>query len=226
MGSSCQNGGIMIRIICLLIGYGFGLIQTAMIFGKIKGFDIRKQGSGNAGTTNMLRVKGTAAGLIVFAGDFFKCFIAVMLTTALFKGKYPDLVYLLKIYTAFGVVLGHDYPIYLKFKGGKGIAATAGFMNAFHWTFIPVGILAFFVPFLSTHFVSLGSLCLYAGFFIQTIISGQLGVFGSATQATLNEIYVVAGIMTALAFFQHRANIGRLIHGNERKTYLTKKNKV
>ena len=84
----------------------------------------------------------------------------------------------------------------------------------------------FFIPFLITHYVSLGSLMLYAGLFIQTVICGQMGVFAGSSQATLNEMYVVIGGMTALAYFQHRANIGRLIHHNERKTYLTKKNKV
>ena len=216
----------MERLLCVLIGYGFGLIQTAMIYGKIQGFDIRKQGSGNAGTTNMLRVKGLKAGLIVFAGDFFKGLIAVLVTTAIFRKSCPDMIYLLKVYTALGVVLGHDYPFYLKFKGGKGIATTAGFMNAFHVAFIPVGVCMFFIPFFVTHYVSLGSLMLYTGLFVQTVIMGQMGVFTGSSQAVLGEMYIIVGAMTALAFFQHRANIGRLIHHNERKTYLTKKNKV
>lgn len=216
----------MERLICLAIGYGFGLIQTAMIYGKVMGFDIRKQGSGNAGTTNMLRVKGLKAGLIVFAGDFLKGLIAVLITTAIFKASHPDTIYLLKVYTAIGAVLGHDYPFYLKFKGGKGIATTGGFMCAFHWSFVPVGACMFFIPFFITHYVSLGSLMLYAGLFIQTVISGQLGLFAGSSQATLNEMYVLVGIMTALAYYQHRANIGRLVRHNERKTYLTKKNRV
>ena len=80
----------MARIISLVIGYCFGLIQTAMIYGKLQGFDIRKQGSGNAGTTNMLRVKGLKAGLIVFAGDFLKGLAAVLVVTAIFKASHPD----------------------------------------------------------------------------------------------------------------------------------------
>ena len=70
----------MERVICLLIGYVFGLFQTAYFYGKTKGIDIRKYGSGNAGTTNALRVLGTKAGLIVFAGDCLKCIIAVCLS--------------------------------------------------------------------------------------------------------------------------------------------------
>ena len=79
----------MERVICLLIGYVFGLFQTAYFYGKAKGIDIRKYGSGNAGTTNALRVLGTKAGLIVLAGDCLKCIIAVCITRALFSTGTP-----------------------------------------------------------------------------------------------------------------------------------------
>ena len=97
-----------------------------------------------------------------------------------------------------------------------------------HWSFVLVGLVAFLVPFNITHFVSLGSLCLYACFFIQLIVTGQLGFLGMdlMSQGTLIEMYIVAGLMTALAFYQHRTNISKLIAGNERKTYLFKKNKI
>ena len=78
----------MIRVICLLIGYLFGLFQTAYFYGKLKGIDIRKFGSGNAGTTNALRVMGTKAGLIVFAGDVLKCMLAIFITRLLFIHNY------------------------------------------------------------------------------------------------------------------------------------------
>ena len=116
----------MERVICLSIGYLFGLFQTAYIYGKIHGIDIRQYGSGNAGTTNTLRVLGTKAGLIVFAGDVLKCVFAVVICSALFGKSHPDMVYLFKIYAAAGAILGHNFPFYLHFKGGKGIAATAG----------------------------------------------------------------------------------------------------
>ena len=122
----------MERIICIIIGYVFGMFQTAFFYGKMYGIDIREHGSGNAGTTNTLRVLGTKAGLIVFAGDVLKCMIAVWITTLIFKGSHADEIYLLKLYTAAGAILGHNYPFYLKFKGGKGIAATAGLILAFH----------------------------------------------------------------------------------------------
>lgn len=215
----------MERIICIIIGYVFGMFQTAFFYGKMHGIDIREHGSGNAGTTNTLRVLGTKAGLIVFAGDVLKCMIAVWITTLIFKGSHADEIYLLKLYTAAGAILGHNYPFYLKFKGGKGIAATAGLILAFHPYFIPVGFVLFFGMFLTTHYVSLGSLLIYVGLMTEMVICGQTGLFG-ATQPVLYEMYAVTAFLTILAFYKHKENIRRLLHGNERKTYLFKKNKV
>lgn len=215
----------MERIICIIIGYVFGMFQTAFFYGKMHGIDIREHGSGNAGTTNTLRVLGTKAGLIVFAGDVLKCMIAVWITTLIFKGSHPEEIYLLKLYTAAGAILGHNYPFYLKFKGGKGIAATAGLILAFHPYFVPVGFVLFFGVFLTTHYVSLGSLLIYVGLMTEMVICGQTGLFG-ATQPVLNEMYAVTAFLTILAFYKHKENIKRLLHGNERKTYLLKKNKV
>ena len=126
---------------------------------------------------------------------------------------------------AFGVVLGHNFPVYYKFKGGKGIAATAGFVLSFHPTFIPVGLILFFGTFFLTHYVSLGSLLVYVGFMTQLIISGQCGLFGSMSQAELIEMYSVGFLLAVMAFWKHRENIKRLLHGEERKTYLSKKNR-
>ncbi|WP_342755985.1 glycerol-3-phosphate 1-O-acyltransferase PlsY [Kineothrix sedimenti] len=213
----------MERIVCLAIGYLFGLFQTAYIYGKMKGIDIRQHGSGNAGTTNTLRVLGTKAGLIVFAGDVVKCIFAVAICTLLFEKSHPDMVYLLKIYAAAGAILGHNFPFYLNFKGGKGIAATAGLILSFHPTFLPVGVIMFFGAFLLTHYVSLGSLLVYAAFIIQIVVSGQLGLFGGMTQAELIEMYGIALFLTIMAYYKHWENIKRLIKGEERKTYLFKK---
>ena len=137
----------MERVICLLIGYVFGLFQTAYFYGKTKGIDIRKYGSGNAGTTNALRVLGTKAGLIVFAGDCLKCIIAVCITRALFSTGHPENIYLLCLYTGAGAVIGHNFPFYMGFKGGKGIAATAGLILSFHPYFIVMGVVLFFGAF-------------------------------------------------------------------------------
>lgn len=212
----------MERIFCLLIGYVFGLFQTAYIYGRLHGIDIRNYGSGNAGTTNTLRVFGTKAGLLVLLGDIMKCILAVVITAVIFDKSHPDMVYLLKMYTAMGAIIGHNFPFYLKFKGGKGIAATAGLILSFHPYLIPMGILLFFGAFFITHYVSLGSLLVYAGFLIELIILGQMGIFGM-TQSLLIEMYLIAGFLTVMAYWKHRENIKRLLKGTERKTYLTHK---
>ena len=212
----------MERIFCLLIGYGFGLFQTAYIYGRLHGIDIRNYGSGNAGTTNTLRVFGTKAGLLVLLGDIMKCILAVVITGVVFGNSHPDMIYLLKMYTAAGAIIGHNFPFYLKFKGGKGIAATAGLILSFHPYLIPMGIILFFGAFFITHYVSLGSLLVYAGFLIELVVLGQMGIFGMS-QAFLTEMYLIAGFLTVMAYWKHRENIKRLVSGTERKTYLTHK---
>ena len=215
---------IGLRILCLVIGYAFGNFQTAYILGKMNGIDIREYGSGNAGTTNAIRVLGTKAGLTVFIGDMLKSLIALLLVGALFGKSHPESVLLLKSWAFMGVVLGHDYPFYMNFKGGKGVAVMAGFAFGYHWSFIPTSLLLFFVPYLTTTYVSLGSLMVYGGTFIQMIIEGQLGLFKGVSQANLIEMYLIQFFLTFMAFYRHRANIGRLLTGTERKTYLLKSN--
>ena len=212
----------MVRVFCLLIGYGFGLFQTAYIYGRMHGIDIRKEGSGNAGTTNTLRVLGTKAGLIVFAGDVLKCMIAIFVCQLLFKNSHSDMIYLLKLYTAAGAILGHNFPFYLQFRGGKGIAATAGLILAFHPYFIPLAFVLFFGAFLTTHYVSLGSLLVYAGFLGQMIYCGQTGFFNTS-KGIVYEMYGVTLFLLIMAYYRHRENIKRLLTGKERKTYLFKK---
>ena len=192
----------MERIICLTIGYVFGLFQTAYIYGKLHGIDIRNYGSGNAGT--------------------MKCILVVVLTGFLYGRSHPDTIYLLKLYAAAGAILGHNFPFYLHFKGGKGIAATAGLILSYHPYFIPMGVLLFFGAFFLTHYVSLGSLLVYAGFMIEIVVLGQMGIFG-LSQAHLIELYIIAAFLTVMAYYKHRENIARLLKGEERKTYLTHK---
>ncbi len=204
---------IGLRVLCLLIGYAFGNFQTAYILGKMNGIDIREYGSGNAGTTNAIRVLGTKAGLIVFLGDMFKSLIALLLVGALFGKSHPEAVYLLKSWAFMGVVLGHDFPFYMHFKGGKGVAVMAGFAFGYHWSFIPTSLLLFFVPYLTTTYVSLGSLMVYGGTFIQMIIEGQMGIFGAVSQANLIEMYLIQFFLTFLAYYRLRAIIGSLLSG-------------
>lgn len=218
---------IIVRIICLLVGYAFGLIQTSYILGRANGIDIREHGSGNAGTTNTLRVLGKKAGLIVFLCDILKGFVAVTLVYFILKDRYPDEILLLKLYTGLGVILGHNFPFYLKFKGGKGIAAMGGMILGFHGIFALTGFITFFGTFGISHYVSLASLILSVEFFGEMLIFGILGLreFALIPQNILIEMYVVTFVISSLAFIRHHENIKKLIKGEERKTYLKKKNK-
>lgn len=216
----------MERIICVVIGYAFGLFQTAFFYGKAHGIDIREHGSGNAGTTNALRVLGKKAGLIVLVGDALKCILAVLVIRMLYGTSHADIIYLLSLYAAAGAILGHNFPFYMGFKGGKGIAATAGLVISFHPYFFLVAAIVFLTVFFVTHYVSLGSLLIYAAIMIEIVICGQMGLFDPMSQFLLWEMYGVMAFLTVLAYWKHRENIGRLLHGNERKTYIFKKNKV
>ena len=209
----------MIRIICLMIGYAFGLFQTAYIIGKINGIDIRNYGSGNSGTTNMMRTLGKKAGLLTFAGDCLKCIAAVLLVKALFGKNCSDILPLLTVYTSAGVILGHNFPFYLNFRGGKGIAATAGMVISLDLLMTVLGVILFFGTVLITHYVSLGSLLVYVGIMVELIVLGQMGHF-HMTQPHLNEMYLVMFALAVMAFWRHRNNIKALLAGTERKAYL------
>lgn len=219
---------IGIRSVCLLIGYLFGMIQTAYIYGRAHGIDIREHGSGNAGTTNTLRVLGKKAGLIVLFGDIAKTMAAVFLVYFLFRKSHGAEVYLLKLYAAFGAILGHNFPCYLHFRGGKGIASMAGMLLSFYWPFVAVGAAVFFGTFAITSYVSLGSLIMSGCFFAQMVLMGSLGlgVFADIPFGIRIEMMVLAFLISGLAFLRHKENIKRLAKGQERKTYLLKKNEA
>lgn len=214
----------MERLICLAIGYVFGLLQTGYLYGKANGIDIRDHGSGNAGTTNALRTLGKKAGLITFLGDAFKCVFAVLTVWAIFHNTQADIMPLLKLYTGAGVVLGHNFPFYMGFKGGKGIAASAGLFLSFDPIIVGLALVTFLTVFLLTNYVSLGSLVIYLGFLIEVVVMGQMGYFQVA-QPVLYEMYIIAALLTILAFYKHKANIGRLLRGEENKTILFKNKK-
>ena len=216
---------IVIRILCVVIGYAFGLFQTAYILGRVNGIDIREHGSGNSGTTNMMRTLGTKAGLITLLGDVLKVIVAIIVTKLIFKNMAPDMLPLLKVYTGFGAILGHNYPFYLGFKGGKGIAATAGMILSFDPWIVLCEVLLFFPTFFITHYVSLGSILINIGLVVEVIVLGQMGYLSShygMNSIYLVELYIVVFLLATLAIYKHRENIKRLLSGTERKTYLKK----
>lgn len=209
----------MERIICLAVGYVCGLFQTSYIIGKMHKTDIREHGSGNAGTTNALRTFGKKAGALTLLGDLLKCMIAVFLVRLIFRREYADIMPLLSVYAAAGCILGHNFPVYLKFRGGKGVAASVGFVLAFDWRIFVIGAVVFFTLFFLTHYVSLCSLSAYVTALIVMIIFGQMGSYKMDAFHTL-EMYAVMAALTVLAFYKHRENIKRLVHGSENRIYL------
>ena len=210
------------RLVCIAIGYVCGLFQTSYIYGKAHGIDIRDYGSGNAGTTNALRTLGRKAGAITFLGDCFKCVVAVLIVWLIFGKTQGENFKLLGVYAAAGTILGHNFPFYLKFRGGKGIAATAGLLFSFDWRLMLVALAVFLLVFFTTHYVSLGSLMVYVVFVGGLFFMGQTGQF-DMEPARIHEMYGLGLFLAGLAVWKHRANIVRLIHGNENKTYLKKK---
>ena len=209
----------MERIICLAVGYLCGLLQTGYLYGRLNGIDIRQYGSGNSGTTNALRVLGKKAGLIVFAGDFLKTLIPCLVIRFLFR-EHMNSGYLFMLYTGLGVILGHNFPFYLHFKGGKGIAATAGLLAALDLRLGIICLVAFVAVVAVSRYVSLGSLVISSIFFVWNVLMARS--YGIPAECIF-EYDVLAGIICAMAFWRHRSNISRLIHGRENKLWGGKK---
>ena len=131
---------IIARIIAVAIGYACGLFETGYFYGKKKGVDIRTKGSGNSGATNTLRTFGWKAGLVTCLGDILKTVAAVLAVKLIFGRTYTEDIILLELYAGFGAVLGHNFPFYLKFKGGKGVACTGGMVLAVFPIVAPVSM--------------------------------------------------------------------------------------
>ena len=192
--------------VCLGLGYICGCVSFGYIVGKMQKVDIRKYGSGNVGTTNALRTLGKKAALFTLLGDVLKCAIPVLLVKFLF---FKDMEYrdLLGLYTALGAVLGHTFPFYLKFKGGKGIAVLVGTLLTFDWQLCILCAITFFTVLAITRFVSLGSLLMEVEFVIWVAITRP----GDWHMLALSAVFAV------LAFYTHRENIKRLLSGTENK---------
>ena len=201
------------------------MFPTGALYSKSKNVDLKSQGSGNTGMTNSLRVMGWKAGIIVFIGDCFKAIFAMIISWALCKYALPtdpEAGRLFMLYAGFGAILGHNFPFYSKFKGGKGIASSVGVIAGFHWQMLVICAIGFFGFVVPTGFMSLGSLAILTTFFIQVIVFGQLGWLHIGAQF-LPEVYVIAFILCALAYYTHRENIKRLAAGKENKFVPKKK---
>ncbi len=211
----------MIRIVCLAIGYVFGLFQTSYFLGKAHHMDIREHGSGNAGTTNALRTMGKKAAAITLLCDCLKCVLAVCVIRVLFKESHGGEMSLLVLYGAAGCILGHNFPVTMGFKGGKGIAASVGMILAFDWKLFLIAAVVFFTFFFLSHYVSLCSLASYLVVFVGTVIFGRMGYYGLNLNGRL-ELYALMGALMLLAIWRHRENIKRLLAGTENKITFSK----
>jgi len=240
----------MFRIYALLIGYAFGLIQTAYFIGKAHGIDIREHGSKGAGATNTNRVLGRKAGILVFIVDILKTVVAFWVAVAIFTDwdrvrwtltgfSYtlwnPNYIgFLAGMYAAVGAVLGHCFPFYLKFRGGKGISCMVGLMLiVLDWRAIIIIAVIAIAAIAIFRYISLASLIITA------FAPVALAVFGARpemligtdlqnyfddmimtvplTSRTIDEAVVIMITLAVLAWWLHRGNIRRLISGTERK---------
>jgi glycerol-3-phosphate acyltransferase PlsY len=193
-------------ILCLIFGYLFGCFSTGYFVGKFNKVDIRKYGSGNVGTTNALRTMGAKAAAFTLVGDCIKAIVAILIIKfIIFRGD--EALDLLSIYTGLGVVIGHNYPFWLKFKGGKGMAATGGAMATIDPLIIPIGLPIFVLSILITKYVSVGSLAISILFPIWIAIRFPGNI----------HMLLVAFAFTVLAFIRHQSNIKRLLNGTENK---------
>lgn len=192
----------MRAFIVMLLSYLIGSFSSAYFLGKMsKNIDIRSYGSGNAGATNALRVLGKKMGALTFFLDFIKGIIAVFIGTAIF-GFTGSLL------AGIFVVLGHNWPIFLGFKGGKGVATSFGVLLALNWQTALLCFLIGAIVIIVTKYVSLGS--------IIAAISAPI-IIVLTTQSIDKYLYITIVILALLSISRHKANILRLCKGEENK---------
>ena len=194
----------------LALGYLLGSLNTAVIVGKIYGKDIRSHGSKSAGLTNTLRVLGKSAAAFVLVGDILKgiiaCFVGLYLGVYVHSGGAVDCASLLA--AGAGAVMGHNWPVYFGFKGGKGALTAAAVMFMVDWAMALI-CLGFFVIIVAlTRYVSLGTICAAVLF----VALSFMPVFG-------NTFYfnIFSFLMALVIIFKHKENIQRLLSGAENK---------
>ena len=219
-------------VVTALVSYLLGSISFSIIFTKLfDKKDIRTMGSGNAGATNVLRSVGKVPAILTFIGDFGKGVLAIVIGKMIFMtfSVYHTVPFTIQQYGAyiagFSSILGHIYPLYFKFKGGKGVLTTAAMMLLIDYrVFLILGIV-FLIVFVSTRIVSLSSIIAAGGYPIATFIityfldyKHNLGVPNS--DFTLNYV-IIATLVTALigglVVIKHKENIKRILAGTEKK---------
>ena len=201
------------------LAYVVGATPFGYMAGKMKGVDIRTHGSGNIGATNVIRVLGKGIGIPVFILDALKGLLPVCLAGWWFR-QSPALAAsapLAEVLAALGAVLGHSFTFWLGFKGGKGVATTAGAMLGLSPIVLLGGIAIWMLFFFTTRYVSLASMAagvaLCAGTAVQGKVTGHLNV----------PLLALTGIIALLVIWRHRSNIQRLLAGTENKAGSKKK---
>ncbi len=213
-------------ITLLIMAYLLGSIPSAVWIGKrYYGVDIRQHGSKNAGTTNMLRVLGRRAALPVFAIDFVKGFVAVSIMTLM---RYDDNitsvdVINLRIVAVLFAVLGHIYPVFAHFKGGKGVATLIGAVTGIQPNVALFCFVVWFLVFMTTHYVSLASIT--AGCSFPIFVS----IFSGSIYSRYGDVpisFIIFSIVVAvMLIWTHRRNIERLLSGTESRVFIWKPRK-
>jgi glycerol-3-phosphate acyltransferase PlsY len=192
----------------LVFAYLIGSISTAVWFGKIfYNVDVRQHGSGNAGATNTLRVLGNKPGIIVLLIDAFKGWAAVSLSHLLANGGWSEQELLVfRLLLAFFVVMGHVFPVFTGFKGGKGVATLLGVTIALYPIYLILILMGVFtIIFIATRFVSLGSITV-------AVLLPVLAYFFFDVSMPL---MILAGVIAIIIPVTHKKNIKRLLSGNE-----------
>lgn len=203
--------------ICLMFfSYLLGSIPFGILIGKLKGVDIRNYGSHNIGATNALRVLGPALGILVFILDFSKGAIPIIITKYIINwpADYPTYLIHPLIYGILAII-GHLFPVFLKFKGGKGISCFAGAMVLYCWQISVIAFLTFIIVFLITKIVSISSMLASLMLIVSYFILGIKDI----------PLLVMISLMFVLIVYKHRSNIMRLIKGEENKIDFSKKEK-
>ena len=196
---------MLVYLIIIVVAYLLGNISTSYIVAKrLAGVDIRTQGSGNAGSTNVLRTMGKKAGALTFGGDVLKGVVAVGFARILAYYMKADQVTCAYI-AVVAVVIGHNWPAFLGFKGGKGVATSLGSMLAINPVLALTCLAAFIIIVLVSKYVSLGSV-------LGICLSPVLMLITHNTKGIWVTLFLSASVI-----YTHRANIKRLLNGTERK---------
>lgn len=194
---------------CVAIGFLIGGVNGAILISRIKMHeDVREKGSGNAGLTNFLRSYGGWATLLVVVIDFGKAILACWIATLIL----PDKRELAVMIAGAAVQIGHIYPVFFRFHGGKGVLCSAAVALMLDWRIFLIAISVFILIFILTRFVSLGSILGLITFAALTVIFYTEQPF----------VWGLAILMALIVIVVHRENISRLLHGKERKTYFHK----